>query len=254
MSFILKPPCDEGAVQAGRGEALCPSNEGPWVLLATILASSMAFIDGTAVNVALPALQADLGMTATQLVWVIEAYALSLAALLLVGGSLGDRLGRRRVFLAGIVIFALASIWCGLAPTPGQLIAARAFQGVGAALFVPGSLAIIGAAFSEEDRGKAFGTWAGATALTASAGPVLGGWLAEEFSWRWIFFINIPLAAVVIVVALTQVRESRGEAAEGGIDWLGALFGTLGLGALVYGLIESSTMRSVNLPVIVFSL
>ena len=157
-------------ILAGQAAAPCPKAAEPWVLAATILGSSMAFIDGTAVNVALPALQADLGATVSQVQWVVEAYALFLSALLLVGGSLGDRFGRRRVFLTGVAGFALASAWCGLAPGTGQLIAARAVQGIAAALMVPGSLALLSASFSKERRGRAIGTWSGFTAITASNG------------------------------------------------------------------------------------
>ena len=222
-----------------------------WILVATILGSSMAFIDGTAVNVALPIMQRELGATFTQLQWVIVAYALFLGSLLLVGGSLGDRLGRRRVFVVGIVVFAVASVWAGVSPDVGQLIAARALQGIGGALFVPGSLALIGACFTDEERGKAIGTWSGASGLMAALGPLLGGFLAEELSWRWVFFINIPIALIVVVIALARVPESGG-AAGGRVDWLGGLLATLGLGGLVYGLIESGN-RGLSDPVVVVS-
>src|SRR5262249_28997034 len=159
---------------------------------ATILGSSMAFIDGTVVNLALPALQSNFGATLQDVQWVVQAYALFLAALSLVGGSLGDRYGRRLVFCSGIAIFALASVWCGLAQGVGQLIVARAAQGVGAALLMPGSLAIISASFEEERRGRAIGMWSGFTAMTATVKPVLGGWLIERVSWRAVFFINAP--------------------------------------------------------------
>jgi EmrB/QacA subfamily drug resistance transporter len=162
-----------------------------------------------------------------------------LSALILVGGSLGDRWGRRRVFSIGVLIFAVASAWCGLSQSIGQLIAARAVQGVGAAMLVPGSLAIISASFSEEDRGRAIGTWSGFTSIAAGAGPVIGGWLVENFSWHWIFFINLPLAAVVLAITWWRVPESRDEKSDGGIDILGAATATLGLGGLVYGLIEA---------------
>ncbi|MCH8199851.1 MAG: MFS transporter, partial [Chloroflexi bacterium] len=212
----------------------------------------MAFIDGTAVNVALPIMQRELGATFTQLQWVVVAYALFLGSLLLVGGSLGDRLGRRRVFVVGIVIFAVASVWAGVSPDVGQLIAARALQGIGGALFVPGSLALIGACFSDEERGKAIGTWSGASGLMAAMGPLLGGFLADEFSWRWVFFINIPIAVIVVVIALARVPESA-NAAAGRVDWLGGLLATLGLGGLVYGLIESGN-RGLSDPVVVASI
>lgn len=200
----------------------------------------MAFIDGTVVNVALPALQQQLNASLVDMQWVIEAYALFLAALLLVGGAAGDRFGRRRVFLLGVALFALASLGCGLAGNVRGLILARALQGIGGALLVPGSLTIISASFVEHDRGKAIGTWSGATAITAALGPVLGGWLIDNVSWRAVFFINLPLAAAVIAIALRHVPESRNAKVQGNLDWLGALLVTLGLGGVVYGLIESS--------------
>jgi EmrB/QacA subfamily drug resistance transporter len=212
------------------------------VLAATILGSSMAFIDGTAVNVALPALQKSLGATVVQVQWVVEAYALFLSALLLVGGSLGDHFGRRRVFLTGVAGFALASAWCGLAPGTGQLIAARAVQGVAAALLVPGSLALLSASFDEKRRGRAIGTWSGFGSITAAVGPLVGGWLIDHASWRWVFALNLPVAAAVMVIALRWVPESRDPEASGRLDWPGALLATLGLGGVTYGLIESSRL------------
>jgi EmrB/QacA subfamily drug resistance transporter len=199
----------------------------------------MAFIDGTVVNVALPALQQQFSASLFDAQWVIEAYALFLAALLLVGGSAGDRFGRRRVFLFGVAGFAAASAWCGFAGSMRELILARAAQGIGAALLVPGSLAIISASFAERERGKAIGTWSGATAITAALGPVLGGWLIEHISWRAVFFINLPLAAAVLVLSLWHVRESRNPE-QGALDWPGALLATLGLGGITYALIESA--------------
>lgn len=199
----------------------------------------MVFIDGTLVNVALPALQRELGASLADAQWVVESYALLLAALLLVGGAAGDRFGRRRVFTLGVALFAAASIWCGLAGGIAELIVARAVQGIGGALLVPGSLAIISASFEERTRGKAIGTWSSATALTMALGPVLGGWLIDHGSWRAAFFINVPLAAVVLALTLRHVPESRNAQAQGRLDWPGALLVTLGLGAVVYGLIES---------------
>jgi len=203
----------------------------------------MAVIDGTVVNVALPALQAQLNATVTDVQWIVESYALFLAALILVGGSLGDRFGRRRIFAYGVALFALASVWCGLSPNVNQLIIARAVQGIGGALLVPGSLAIISASFSGEQRGRAIGTWSGFTAITSALGPVLGGWLVENASWRWIFFLNVPLAVIVLGIVFWRVPESRDEENSGRLDWWGALLATLGLGALVYGLIESSNLE-----------
>src|SRR5439155_4897450 len=173
--------------------------------------------------------------------WVIEAYSLLLAAFLLVGGSLGDHYGRRRVFLVGVALFAFASAWCGFAADIRQLIAARAVQGLGAALLVPGSLAIISSSFPEDQRGRAIGTWSGFSAITAAIGPVIGGWLIENVSWRAVFFINIPLALLVILMSLRRVPESS-DKESAGLDWWGAILGALGLGALVYGLIESSRL------------
>jgi EmrB/QacA subfamily drug resistance transporter len=221
--------------------APCPKASQPWILAATILGSSMAFIDGTVVNVALPALQQNLNATVVDVQWVVEAYALFLAALLLAGGSLGDYFGRKRIYTIGVSIFALASVWCGLAPNINQLIIARAAQGVGGALLVPGSLAIISASFSEDKRGKAIGTWSGFTAITAAIGPVLGGWLIEHVSWRAVFFINAPIALVVIGWVFLHVPESRDEDSKG-LDWLGATLATVALGGIVYGLIESSRL------------
>src|ERR1700729_933869 len=171
----MKQPCDEPVIQSGRGETSCAPGSRPWILVATILGSSMAFIDGTVVNVALPALQSSFRATAVDVQWVIESYALFLAALLLVGGSLGDHFGRRRIYSTGVVLFTLASIWRGLAPNITHLIAARAVQGIGGALLVPGSLAIITTSFPQEERGQAIGTWSAFTSITAAVGPVMGG-------------------------------------------------------------------------------
>ena len=209
-----------------------------WTLAATILASSMTFIDGTVVNVALPALQADLHATITDVQWVIEAYALFLGALILVGGSLGDQLGRKRVFLWGVAVFAAASLWCGLAASPRTLIAARALQGVGAAFLVPGSLAIISATFDERERGRAIGTWSGLSAITTAIGPVAGGWLVEHVSWRAVFFLNLPLAVIVLMLSLRFMNESRDPSRTTRIDWSGAVLAVLGLGGIVFGLLE----------------
>ncbi len=222
-----------------------------WVLSAAILGSSITFIDGTVVNVALPVLQQRLHASVVAAQWIVEAYALMLAALILVGGALGDRLGRKRVFSAGVVLFAAASAWCGLSGGTAELIVARAVQGVGAALLVPGSLALISASFGPGERGRAFGTWSGVTAMAAGAGPVLGGWLIQRFSWRWIFFINLPLAVAVVLITWRHVPESRDEQAHGRIDWPGAALATLGLGAIVFGLVESNrhAASGVFLPV-----
>ena len=238
MANIARPPCDEGLILAGSCERPAARN-GPWILAATILGSSMAFIDGTVVNVALPALQSALHATLANVQWVVESYALFLAALLLIGGSLGDRYGRRKIFAAGVVLFSAASAWCGLAPNIGQLIAARAFQGIGGALLVPGSLALISANFSESERGRAIGTWSGFTSITAAIGPVLGGWFIEHGSWRWVFFINVPLGLAVLSLALWKVPESRAGNQSRQFDWPGGLLAALGFGGIVFALIES---------------
>lgn len=224
--------------------------KGLWILIATILGSSMAFIDSSVVNVALPRLQADLNASVGSVQWVVESYALFLGALILVGGSLGDQYGRKRIFALGIVIFALASIWCGLSPNISQLIVARAIQGIGGALLTPGSLSIIRASFDSAQRGKAIGLWSGFASITSALGPLLGGWLVQNASWRWIFFINVPLAAIVLSVLFLRVPESRNEGQVARLDWLGAILTTLGLGALVYGLIESNSLGLGNLLVL----
>lgn len=226
---------------------------GRWILAATILASSMAFIDGTVVNVALPFLQTNLNATAIGIQWVVEAYSLFLAALLLVGGSLGDRYGRRRVFNIGVVVFALASALCGMAANIEQLIVARAVQGIGGAMLVPGSLALISSSFAEDERGKAIGTWSGFSAMTTAIGPVLGGWLVEHWSWRAAFFLNLPLALAVLAISLWKVPESREQEQHGPLDWPGAALATLGLGGVIYGLIESPRVGFSN-PVVLLAL
>jgi EmrB/QacA subfamily drug resistance transporter len=210
---------------------------GRIVLAVTILGSSMAFVDGTVVNVALPALQNAFHASIADVQWVVESYALMLAALLLVGGSLGDMLGRRKVYVFGVAVFAAASAGCGLARSIDMLIWARSIQGIGAALLVPGSLALITASFPEETRGRAIGTWSGFSAIAAAIGPVIGGWLIEYSTWRWVFFLNLPLALGVILLS-PQVPESRNENASRHLDWPGALLVTLGLGGVTYALIE----------------
>jgi len=216
-----------------------PIANGPWILAATILGSSMVFIDGTVVNVALPALQSALGATIAQVQWVVESYALFLAALLLIGGSLGDIYGRRKIFVAGVALFSLASIWCGLAANIRQLILARGLQGIGGALLVPGSLALISANFPQKERGRAIGTWSGFTSITAAIGPVLGGWFIQHGSWRWVFFVNVPLGLAVVWLALWKVPESRGSQHSQLFDWAGGLLAALGFGGIVFALVES---------------
>src|ERR1700735_4050624 len=231
-------PCEEGMM---RCVAVAPQNTGwgAWVLVAPILASSMVFVDGTVVNVALPALQSSLNATVSDVQWVVEAYALFLATLLLLGGSLGDLYGRRRMFLTGVVVFAGASAWCGVAPDVRTLIVARAVHGMGGALLVPGSLALISSSFCEEERGRAIGTWSGFTAITMALGPVLGGWLIDHLSWRWAFFINLPLAGLVVLISLARVPESRDEKMVQKLDGWGAVLATVGLCGVIFGLIEA---------------
>ncbi len=223
-----------------------PAPKGAWILAATILGSSMVFIDGTVVGVALPAMQSGLHATIAQVQWVVESYALLLGALLLTGGSLGDLYGRRKVFASGVVVFCAASAWCGLAPGVLQLIVARGVQGVGGALLVPGSLALISVNFAEEERGRAIGTWSGFTSITAAIGPVLGGWLVQHASWRWAFFINLPLGAAVLVLTLWHVPESRTGDGSTRLDWAGALLATASLGGIVFAFIESSALVGVG--------
>jgi EmrB/QacA subfamily drug resistance transporter len=235
----MKPPCDQPVIESGYASSPCKAAAEPWVLAVAILGSSMAFIDSTVVNVALPALQTSLGGTVIDMQWVVESYALLLSALILTGGSMGDLFGRRRMFLAGVAVFAIASAVCGIAPSIRVLVIARAVQGAGAAFLVPGSLSIISASFGEKQRGRAIGTWSGFTAITTAAGPILGGWLIEHASWRWAFFINVPIAAAVVVLALWRVPESRMEG-PGSIDWTGVLAVTAGLAGITYGFIESA--------------
>jgi EmrB/QacA subfamily drug resistance transporter len=238
---LMKVPCDEIFIRSQAADAPCVAVGQRWVLAATILASSMAFIDGTVVNVAIPTLQIAFHATVVGAQWVVESYGLFLSSLILAGGAMGDLLGRRRVFLIGVGIFTVASAACGLAPSILALVVARCVQGIGAALLVPGSLAIISASFGEESRGKAIGTWSGFTAITTALGPVIGGWLIEHGSWRWAFFLNLPIAIAVFVISLWHVPESRGSKMQH-VDWQGVLAATLGLGGLVTGFLESTRL------------
>ncbi len=213
---------------------------GRWVLVGMVLGSGMASLDATVVNVALPRLGSDLHADFAGLQWVQTGYTLSLASLILVGGALGDRIGRRRIFLIGVIWFAAASLLCGLAPNIGMLIAARALQGIGGALLTPGSLAILQASFHPDDRARAIGAWSGLGGVTTAVGPFVGGYLVDAASWRWIFLLNLPLAAIVIWVAITHVPETRSSDAGGGLDYPGAALGALGLAATTWGLIERS--------------
>ncbi len=248
----MKTPCDEVTIRSGNSEAPCPEKAQPWILAATILASSMAFIDSTVVNVAIPALQTNFHASIVDVQWVIESYALFLSALILVGGVLGDRFGRRLLFLAGVTLFAAASIACGLSANIRQLVIARSIQGIGAALLVPESLAIISASFDEKSRGKAIGTWSGFTAITTALGPVVGGWLIQHASWRWAFFINVPLAAAVFLISLRHIPETRSASVKS-VDWLGATIAIFGLGGVVNGFVESANLGWSH-PVVLASL
>lgn len=234
----MRTPCDEAVMRSGTALVPCTAEAKAWVLVATILGSSMAFIDSTVVTVALPAIQGAFHASVVDVQWVVESYGLFLGALILLGGSLGDWVGRRLTFVVGIAIFALASAACGAAASIRELIVARSIQGMGAALLVPGSLAIISTAFDQKSRGQAIGTWSGFTSITSAIGPVLGGGLVEHASWRWVFFINLPLAAGVIAISYWRIPESRSPSA-GRVDWRGAILATAGLGGLVVGFMES---------------
>jgi EmrB/QacA subfamily drug resistance transporter len=225
--------------QRGATEVRYSSPPGRWVLFAAVLGSGLAALDATAVNVALPAIGEDLGTGVEGLQWTINGYLLTLSALMLLGGSLGDRFGRRRIFVIGTIWFALASTLCGLAPNVGTLTLARALQGVGGALLTPGSLAIIEASFAPEDRAEAIGAWSGLGGVAAAVGPFVGGWLVDAASWRLIFLVNLPLAAVTVAVAVRHVPETSDPDAGQRLDVAGAFLATAGLGALTYGLIEA---------------
>jgi EmrB/QacA subfamily drug resistance transporter len=238
VSFVANP-CDRGvAASSANSEAAQPCRNGTLVLVGTVLGSSLAFVDGSAVNLALPVIAQTFGGGAAAAQWVMNAYLLMLGALVLAGGAAGDRYGRRKVFLIGVGLFCAASVLCGLAANLTLLIAARALQGFGAALLVPSSLAILGASFDKAARGRAVGIWAGAAGLTGAIGPALGGWLTQAISWRAVFLINLPIAAVAVIAILAGARESRTPQA-GPLDWPGALAATLGLGAFTWGLTEA---------------
>jgi EmrB/QacA subfamily drug resistance transporter len=240
-----KIPCRRSPMKCGqrrRGGNPLPRSISPvWVLAATILGSSLVFIDGTVVSLALPVIQRELGATALQMQWVIEAYTLVLGALMLLCGALGDRYGRKRIFIGGVVIFALGSILCGASPSVSTLIAARVLQGLGGTMLAPASLAILGACFSGDARGKAIGTWSGLTTVASTVGPLLGGVVIDHLGWRWAFYINIPIAAAVVTIALLHVPESRDDGATGTLDVLGSLLITLGLGFVVYAFVTSGS-------------
>jgi EmrB/QacA subfamily drug resistance transporter len=245
-------PCDELAIRSSPGVPACAARKW-WVLTAAVLGSTLAFVDESVVNVALPRMESDLQTTLPAMQWVINAYTLSMSALLLVGGAAADQFGRRRVFLIGVSVFAAASIGCGFAPNVGALIAARVVQGTGAALLIPCALALIGASFDEKERGAAIGIWSGASAVAAGLAPLLGGWLIDHVSWRAIFLINPLLALPTLWIGLSRVPESRDPNAPEVIDWRGALLALLGLGCLVYALISSSQLGWGRSATIIFA-
>lgn len=240
MSALSEAPCHEGVLHAGTAPEAEHAARA-WVLAVAIGGSGLAFLVGSVVNVALPALQRDLVASVAEVQWVLNAYLLALGALILIGGSAGDRLGLRRVFVAGLVVFAAASVGCGLAPSTGWLIAARGVQGVGAALLVPTSLALVSAVYPKgEARGRAIGTWAGFSALTTALGPVVGGWLVDAVSWRWVFFLVLPPALLTLALALWRVPEAAPEAGDDEpLDLLGAGLAAAGFGVSVYGLVAA---------------
>ncbi|MGW2670553.1 MFS transporter [Streptomyces sp. NPDC001272] len=229
------PPQGPGA----EPEVVLRSARGRWVLLATVLGSAMALLDSTVVNVALPRIGRDLGADLAVLQWTVNAYLVTLAGLILVGGALGDRFGRRRIFVLGVVWFAVGSLLCGIAPGAGVLIGARALQGVGGALLTPGSLALIQGSIRADDRARAVGLWSGFGGVGAAVGPFLGGWLVDGPGWRWVFLLNVPVAALCVPVALRHVPESRDPQAGGRFDVLGAVLGAAALALLTYALIEA---------------
>jgi EmrB/QacA subfamily drug resistance transporter len=234
--MFLRAPCDVHPSYAVRRPQQNAAR-GAWILAATILGSAMPGIDATGVNVALPVLQREMHATGDATQWVVEAYSLLLSALILAGGSLGDRIGRRRVFVFGACIFALASLACAISQTVLELIIARGVQGIGGALLVPESLALITASFDEQHRGAAIGTWSGFLAATIAIGPLLGGWLVQSASWRLVFLINLPIALLVVLIAVRFIEESRDEDGGGHVDWPGAALATSALAALTYGFI-----------------
>lgn len=225
-----------------------PDSSARWSLVVAILGSAMAFLDGTVVNVALPVMQSSLGGTVSAMQWIVEAYAVVLASLVLVGGALGDRLGRRRVFTVGTSLFVLASLGCAAAPTAPWLVAARALQGLGASMLVPGSLSLISAAYPESQRGKAIGTWSASSAIITAVGPVAGGWVTSHASWRWLFLFNVPLGLVTVLLARTHVVESRDRSVPPGVDVPGAILAALGLGFIVFGLVEAPSLGGATSP------
>ncbi|MEU7923152.1 MFS transporter [Micromonospora zamorensis] len=252
MTAPVPAPALRMGTAAGRG-----------TLLAAVLASGMVFLDSTVVNVALPKLGQDLGANVADLQWTINGYLLMLAAFVLLGGALGDRFGRRRIFLIGVVWFTAASVLCGLAQGTGWLIAARFLQGAGGALLTPGSLSVLQASFHPDDRGRAIGAWAGLSGVSTALGPFIGGWLIDALSWRWIFFLNLPIAVLVVLAAMHWVPESRDESASRTedpgrtrrrFDVSGALLGALALAGVTYALIDAPARGFDSAPVLIAAL
>jgi EmrB/QacA subfamily drug resistance transporter len=250
MTQVSRLPCDAAGAHEDSPHVDCGPAQRRWVLTAAVLGSSLAFVDGTIVNVALPAIQRALSASAYQAQWVVESYALLLASLLLAGGALGDRIGRRKVFLIGVVLFAVASVACAFSQTVHELIAARAVQGVGAALLVPGSLALISLAFPPDERGRAFGTWAAFSGVASAVGPLMGGYLVDRFSWSWAFAPNIPVAVIVLWIAWVHVPESRRTGQAAGLDLIGTALATLGLGGIVFAFIEAPSRQWLSAQVL----
>ncbi|MGA8259000.1 MAG: MFS transporter [Arenicellales bacterium] len=243
LAYGSRQPCDEAQAEVPRCRVPCPQRDKPWVLATAVLGSSLAFIEGSVVNLALPSIQSGFGASSTDLQWVINAYLLALGAFMLTGGSLGDRYGLKRVFLLGTAVFGFAGLACAFAPSLPVLIVMRLVQGLGGALLVPTSLALIGAHFDEHERGRAVGTWAGTSALTTAIGPVLGGWLVDQWSWPAVFWLMPPLGALAFSIALWRVPrdELRGE---GRLDYAGALLLAASLGLLIYALVEGGSQST----------
>lgn len=239
MSHIGKPPCDNGVVLSDAGSTPCAVAARRWTLVAAVLGSSLAFMDGTIVNVALPAIQHDLNVAVSDVQWVMESYTLILAALLLVGGALGDRYGRRRLFVIGILLYAISSLACALSVSAPQLIASRAVQGVGAALLIPGSLALISSAYPLDQRGAAIGTWSAFSGITAAVGPVVGGFLVEHYSWKWAFLLNLPVSILLLLICVMRVPESFNRKDRNPVDVAGTTLITIALAGIVFSLIDA---------------
>ncbi len=240
MTSLSRLPCDELQIKARREQKECRQSDKPWILVTAILGSSLAFIEGSVVNLALPAIQADLDADSSSLQWVYNAYLLVLGSLMLIGGSLGDHFGIKRTFIFGVGIFGITSIACGLASSLPVLVAARIFQGLGSALLIPASLALIGSHFKEHERGKAIGTWAGASALTTAAGPLIGGWLVDTWSWSAVFFFVPILAIPTIIVGLWRVPKDA-PSQKNALDYIGALLLAFSLGTFIYALVSPTS-------------